>query len=236
MARQYGRTHTARWSIDDDWRSLTVAEQWCYDMLCSNAKITLCGLLEQKLTVWAGYARDVDVRTLTALLEDLEQLRYIGWDRGTEEILVRTFSKHDGAFTGGKNGLGNVNLGKGVWNAIGCIQSRDLMLMALENLPPEAFEQRFNPPAQLLDKLGITLSTEAGSKQLPKQVRSSLVSSFELPHPHPTTTTSSPPTGSRGAEASEDDEANPHDPVTDDRVQALHDRLRARGLTVEVPE
>lgn len=142
MARTYATVSVTRGS-DPDWRKLTFAEQGFYDFLLSHPKLSLCGVLDVKPTIWTKAAADADMDHLMQLMVDLEAARYIRWDRDTDEVGIRTFVRHDGV-------LKNRNLGKGMWSAWSIVESEELRFWLVDNFPETAFEQRFEPPISAL--------------------------------------------------------------------------------------
>lgn len=142
MARTYAQVSVNRWN-DPDWQALTFAQQGFYDFLLAHPKLSLCGVLDVKLTVWERAAADADKGHLTELLESLEGAEFIRWDRGTDEVAIRTFVRHDGV-------LKNRNLGKGMWSAWSTVESDDLRGFLVDNFPEAAFEERFEPPSLAL--------------------------------------------------------------------------------------
>lgn len=138
MARTYARIDVKR-PLDPDWRALTCRQQAVYDFLLSNPKLSLCGALDVKLGSWSGMSADMDATALVDTLSDLEASGYIGWDRTTDEVVLRTFVRHDGV-------LQNQNLGKGMWSAWHTLESPALRQFVVDNLPEKAWEPRFDPP------------------------------------------------------------------------------------------
>ena len=138
MARTYARWKVDTWATDQDWRSLTLNEQWCYFMLCSQAKLSIAGVIDMKLSVWATYADGLTVDALKSLVGRLETLEMVVVDWDTEELAIRSFTRHDGSFD-------NRNSGRGVWSAIGSIASPKLRQVVVENLPDKAWETQFQP-------------------------------------------------------------------------------------------
>lgn len=138
MARSFARIDVRR-SLDPDWRALTTTQQAVYDFLLTSPKLTLCGSLDVKLGSWASLASDLDTASLVGVLDALEELGYIGWDRDTDELAIRTFVRHDGV-------LQNRNMGKGMWSSLLAVESEELRSWVVDNLPEQAWEPRFEPP------------------------------------------------------------------------------------------
>ncbi len=166
MARTYARIDVKR-SNDDDWRRLTLPQKAVYDFLLTHPKLSTCGALDVKLAVWCRYSPELNHDTLTALLCDLEAGGYIAWDRDTDELVIRTFVRHDGV-------LQNRNLGRGMWAAWESIESETLRSFLVDNLPTEAWEPRFQPPFPAVQKRRQNHRSERQSEP-----------PSEPPHPHP---------------------------------------------------
>jgi hypothetical protein len=95
VARTESRTKTAIWS-DDDFRKLTARAQRMYWLLYSQATINLCGVVALTVRKWAGTAVDETAEFVADALRELEEHRYLIVDWDHEEVLVRTFVRHDG--------------------------------------------------------------------------------------------------------------------------------------------
>lgn len=138
MARSYARIDVQRFH-DTDWRALTLPQKAVFDMMLTHPKLSLCGALDLKYGSLCGYSVDLNVDTLSGLLEALEADRFIAVDWDTDEAVIRTFVRHDGV-------LQNQNLGRGMWSAWVAVESAKLREFVLDNLPELAFEERFKPP------------------------------------------------------------------------------------------
>jgi hypothetical protein len=119
MPRHFGMTSTSIWD-DDDFRDLTSEAQRAYLMLTSQSTITSVGIVPMTLKRWAGNTRGMTIKSLSKALQELSDALFIvvDWDR--EELLIRTFVKHDGgyknslrlkAIQGASKGLSNPLLG-----------------------------------------------------------------------------------------------------------------------------
>lgn len=94
MAGDYMPLYTQVWA-DDDWRHLTVAQQHAYCLIASHPTIDYCGVLGCSLTRLVRSAADLNLMSLRASVHDLEQRRYLVCDPDTEEILVRSYIRHN---------------------------------------------------------------------------------------------------------------------------------------------
>lgn len=95
MAREHARLLTRIWS-DEDWRARSMAAQWLYKLLLSQATINNAGVLPLQPSKWSRGAADVTLPVVEAALEELAAARFVVVDRDTEEVLVRSFVRNDG--------------------------------------------------------------------------------------------------------------------------------------------
>lgn len=95
MARSHARLLLTVWA-DPDWRALPMAAQWLYEALISQPTITWAGVLPLQPRRWRGLAADVDAATIEVALKALAAHRFVVVDEDTEELLVRSFVRHDG--------------------------------------------------------------------------------------------------------------------------------------------
>lgn len=97
--RSYGKLWTAIWR-DSDFTSLPRDVQRVYLILISQPDVSLCGVLPYAPRRWAGFAQDSTVKDIQAACRRLENDRYIVIDEATEEVVIRSFVKHDVAGNG----------------------------------------------------------------------------------------------------------------------------------------
>jgi hypothetical protein len=95
MARKYGRLLTAIWA-DEDFRLLVRDAQRAYMMLFSQPQINNCGVLPYVPKKWARLAFDETEGELHSSIDVLVDRHFVVLDEETDELLVRTFIKHDG--------------------------------------------------------------------------------------------------------------------------------------------
>lgn len=94
MARDHARLFTSIWS-DPDWRSLTGDEQRAYLLVLSDPSLTYCGVTSITIKRWAQQASDTPERLLRKAFDGLAAKRYLVFDWGTEEVLVRSLMRRD---------------------------------------------------------------------------------------------------------------------------------------------
>lgn len=95
MAREHGRIRYQTWS-DDDFRALKEAEQRAYMLALTQPGLSYCGVVPFTLRRWARLASDSSVVKLRKSIRSLQQARYVVVDEDTEEMLIRSFLRHDG--------------------------------------------------------------------------------------------------------------------------------------------
>jgi hypothetical protein len=128
MARTYGKLLAAAW-IDPDWCGLTPLEQWLYALLLSQPKLSLVGVLDYKPGRWATLARGADTTLIDDTLAGLEDARFVVVDYDTDELLLRSFTRHDGI------PATNERLVKGLWQAWTSTASAVLRKVVVDNMP-----------------------------------------------------------------------------------------------------
>jgi hypothetical protein len=94
VARTHARVQGAIWN-DVEWRRLSTNAQWSYLMLLSQPEINNCGVLALVPRRWSGYAVDMTLKDLEAALLELENAGFVLYDDETQELVIRTFVKHD---------------------------------------------------------------------------------------------------------------------------------------------
>lgn len=109
MARNFARISTALWG-DEDFKSLTSEAQRCYVIALSQPGLSLVGVVPYQPRRWATFAADSTEGKIRRAVDELEAVEYILVDRDTEELLVRSFMRHD-------RSLSYTNTSKGVANA-----------------------------------------------------------------------------------------------------------------------
>lgn len=95
MARSFARIITAIWR-NAEFRALHSGAQRVYLLLVTQPNISAAGTLPLTVRRWAEMADDTSVADINRELASLERGRFIGVDRETEEVLVRSFTRWDG--------------------------------------------------------------------------------------------------------------------------------------------
>jgi hypothetical protein len=148
MARTYAQVTVDIWE-DPDWLALSQGAQRLYLLLLCQKKLSLIGLLPYTPARWARFAPDTDVADVEAAVAELEAGRFVVIDRETEELLIRTFVRHD--ITKVSKGATNSKLLKGMWSAWGAIESAELKRVVLREIPDAVWSaERCTPPERAL--------------------------------------------------------------------------------------
>lgn len=94
MSREYARIKVAIWT-DLDFRDLTAAAQHLYFMLLTSPSLSLAGVADWRPRRIAAMCSGWTVQDVEAAASELEAARYVLVDEDTEEVLVRSFVRHD---------------------------------------------------------------------------------------------------------------------------------------------
>jgi hypothetical protein len=94
VARKEARIFTGIWG-EPDWRALTAGAQWLYLFLISQPDIAHCGVISLRERRWASNAQEMTPKDIQRHLEELERAGYVVADDVSEEVLIRSFMRHD---------------------------------------------------------------------------------------------------------------------------------------------
>ena len=115
MARDHARVKTSIWD-DPDFLELKIVEQHCYLALMSNKGLSYCGVIDWVPGRFAYLAADMSQARFKAAVAGLVKARFVIVDEHTQELLLRTYVRHDGV-------LDRVNMGKATGTAIEAVVS-----------------------------------------------------------------------------------------------------------------
>lgn len=118
MARDRANINTAIWT-SDDYRDLNVQEQHMYKLLMTHPDMNYVGVVDWRPGRIAAMTAGSTTATVRAAAEALQAKRYVFIDDETEEILVRSFLRHDGLLKQPKLSISMVN-------AYGAVASRNI--------------------------------------------------------------------------------------------------------------
>ena len=114
MARDHARFKVDIW--DGDFTSLRVVEQHAYFLLTSNRGLSRCGVLDYIPSRFLDLAADLTVSRFKNAVNGLRAKRFIVIDDHTQELLVRSYVRHDGV-------LDRLNMGKATGTAFEAVVS-----------------------------------------------------------------------------------------------------------------
>lgn len=173
MARTYAKLMVGI-STDPDFCALTERAQRFYLLLLANPKLSSAGCIPYQPTKWVRWASDSSSESVAAAIAELEAGSFILSDADTEELLIRSFIRHDG-------GWKNPKMLKGVQSTIGAIESEALRIVATDELAKCLVDRQSDDDRSLFDDP----SEETGS---------SIDSNYSLPPATFHTSTPQPPT------------------------------------------
>jgi hypothetical protein len=81
---------------DDDWRALSLPAQHLYLHLLTSPTLSYAGIADWRPARLAGVSAGATTKSITAAADELQDKLFVIRDDETEEILVRSFLKHDG--------------------------------------------------------------------------------------------------------------------------------------------
>lgn len=94
MSRFYANIATAIWR-NDDFKALHKDAQRIYLMLATQPDISAAGILSLNVTRWASRSVNDTREEVVTALQELQAARFVIFDIGTEELLVRSFVRWD---------------------------------------------------------------------------------------------------------------------------------------------
>lgn len=95
MARTYAKVRISIWA-DDDFRQLTDPAQALYFRLMTSPTLSLAGVADWRPVRLAHLTRGMTEHQLNQAAAELSEALYVVVDPDTEEILLRSFIRHDG--------------------------------------------------------------------------------------------------------------------------------------------
>ena len=132
MARDRANINTNIWT-DQDWRDLPIAQQHLYLLLTSHPTLSYAGVVDWREARLAAMTADATPETIREAAEGLQAERFVFIDDETEEILVRSFLRHDGLLKQPKLSISMVN----AYGAIASSRIREVVTHELQRLHSE---------------------------------------------------------------------------------------------------
>lgn len=210
MARDRANINTNIWT-DTHWRTLTRDQHWLYMMLLTHTELSYAGVTDWRPGRLMQFAAGTSRHDIERIGHELQSERFIFIDEDTEEVMIRSFIRHDGLLKNPKITVSMVN----AYGAIASNKIREVFihelirmhteqpeLKAFENAkviallkntarPMQEFTQGFTP--SILDDLPQALPQGLG-EGLPKTQGNA----FPLPTTTATSTTTPPTEGGAG--------------------------------------
>lgn len=118
MPRDHARIKTSR-QRDLDWRALSVNAQWTYDAITTSEALSYVGVIDYRAGKIAALAKGQTAAKVETAVKELEADRFVILDRQTEELLIRTYIRHDGV-------LARVNMGKAMGRSLAKVVSLEV--------------------------------------------------------------------------------------------------------------
>lgn len=118
MARDHARVKTSIW-LDPDFTALRSAEQHLYLALMSNKGLSRCGVIDYIPSRFERLASDLTAAKFKAAVSGLRAARFVVLDEQTQELLLRSYVRHDGV-------LDRVNMGKATGTAFEAVVSHPI--------------------------------------------------------------------------------------------------------------
>ena len=132
MARDRANINTNIWT-DQDWRNLPIAQQHLYLLLTSHPTLSYAGVVDWREARLAAMTADATPESIRDAAEALQAERFVFIDDETEEILVRSFLRHDGLLKQPKLSISMVN----AYGAIASSRIREVVTLELQKLHAE---------------------------------------------------------------------------------------------------
>ncbi|HEY8700943.1 MAG TPA: hypothetical protein VIM08_08270 [Arthrobacter sp.] len=132
MARDRANINTNIWT-DQDWRNLPGSQQLLYLLLTSHPTLSYAGVVDWREARLAAMTADATPESIRDAAEGLQAERFVFIDDETEEILVRSFLRHDGLLKQPKLSISMVN----AYGAIASPRVREVVTFELQKLHKE---------------------------------------------------------------------------------------------------
>lgn len=126
MARDRANINTGIWT-DDEFIDISRDEQWLYFLLMTDPKLSYAGVTDWRPGRIAQRSGDTSKEEIEHIGARLQAGRYIFIDEDTEEVLIRSFLRHDGL-------LKQPRLGVSMFNAYGAIASKNIRKVVIHEL------------------------------------------------------------------------------------------------------
>jgi len=143
----YARVQRAIWR-DPTFTALTMQAQWLYLRLLSDPRIEVTGLTDWRPDKIARSSYEWDIQTVLTAAKELTDAHFVVVDDELEEVLIRTFVRHDGL-------MSQPNMVRRLAKMVDLIESqtlRDALLVELRRLRDEQPQHRWDLLGEVLDE------------------------------------------------------------------------------------
>lgn len=126
MAREVANVQTSLWG-NPEWKGLGVVEQWLYLHLMSHPTLSYAGVADWLPKRFAASSAGLTAEQVVAAAMKLQEARFVYVSEATDEILIRSFLRHDGL-------LKQPRLSVSMVNAFAAIASLDIQKIVVNEL------------------------------------------------------------------------------------------------------
>ena len=113
MAREIANVQTSLWG-NPEWKGLQVVEQWLYLHLMSHPTLSYAGVADWLPKRVAAASSGLTVDQVEQAGRGLQSARFVFVDESTDEVLVRSFLRHDGLLKQPRLSVSMVNAFSGI--------------------------------------------------------------------------------------------------------------------------
>lgn len=126
MARDRANINTNIWT-DTHWRQRTSDQQWLYELLLTHPELSYAGVADWRPGRLSQFVSDKTADDIKRIGSELQTERFIFIDESTEEVLIRSFLRHDGL-------LKQPRLSISMVNAYGAVASNEIREVIIHEL------------------------------------------------------------------------------------------------------
>jgi hypothetical protein len=126
MTKKFAQIRPDMW-LDDEWRALTKDAQHLYLLLLTDPEMSYCGVVDWRPSRIVQRAAEWTILEMMRAAVELSCSYFLVFDQGTEEVMVRSFMRHDGL-------LAQPRMAVSVANAFGVVGSNKLRAVIVHEL------------------------------------------------------------------------------------------------------
>ena len=133
MARDRANINTNIWT-DTHWRQLTRDQQWLYELLLTHPELSYAGVSDWRPGRLMQFSAGTSRQEIERIGAELQAERFIFIDEDTEEVLIRSFLRHDGILKQPKLTVSMIN----AYGAVSSNNIREVIVHELTRLHKES--------------------------------------------------------------------------------------------------